>query len=103
MLAVAYCYLVSVYAKLTLHSLQFADNVGWCTTTSFISPQAYFDYETLFISVLFNRFWHFAYFQNAQRHVARLYIFSFSRAFLAFGPFWNFTEACSPVKFFSFF
>ena len=35
-LAVAYCYLVSVYAKLTLHSLQFADNVGWHTTTSFI-------------------------------------------------------------------
>ena len=36
MLAVAYCYLVSVYAKLTWHSLQFADNVGWRTTTSFI-------------------------------------------------------------------
>ena len=36
MLAVAYCYLVSVYAKLNLHSLQFADNVGWRTTTSFI-------------------------------------------------------------------
>ena len=27
--AVAYCYLVSVYAKLTLHCLQFADNVGY--------------------------------------------------------------------------
>ena len=36
MLAVAYCYLVSVYATLTLHSLQFADNVGWHTTTSFL-------------------------------------------------------------------
>ena len=38
MLAVAYCCLVSVYAKLTLHSLQFADNGGWLTTTSFIFP-----------------------------------------------------------------
>ena len=38
MLAVAYCYLVSVYAMLTLHSLQFADSVGWGTTTSFIFP-----------------------------------------------------------------
>ena len=35
---VAYCYLVSEYAKLTLHSLQFAVNVGWRTTTSFIFP-----------------------------------------------------------------
>ena len=43
MLSVAYCYLVSVYAKLTLHSLRFADNVGWRTTTFFISPQMYFD------------------------------------------------------------
>ena len=32
MLAVAYCYLGSVYAKLTLHSLQFANNVGWRIT-----------------------------------------------------------------------
>ena len=46
MLSVAYCYLVSVYAKLTLHSLRFADNVGWRTTTFFISPQMYFDQET---------------------------------------------------------
>ena len=38
MLAVAYCRLVTVYAKLTLHSLQFADSVGWRTTTSFIFP-----------------------------------------------------------------
>ena len=28
MLAVAYCCLVTVYAKLTLYSLQFADSVG---------------------------------------------------------------------------
>ena len=48
MLAVAYCYLVSVYAKLTLHSLRFADNVGWRTTTFFISPQMYFDQETFY-------------------------------------------------------
>ena len=45
MLAVAYCYLVSVYAELTLHSLQFADNVGWRTTTSFIFPS-----DVLFIT-----------------------------------------------------
>ena len=38
MLAVAYCYLGSVYAKLTLHSLQFANNVGWRITTFYISP-----------------------------------------------------------------
>ena len=38
MLEVAYCYLVSVYATLTSHSLQFADNVGWRTTTSLIFP-----------------------------------------------------------------
>ena len=38
MLAVAYCCLVSEYANLTLHSLQFADNVGWRTTTFFIFP-----------------------------------------------------------------
>ena len=38
MLAEVYCYLVSVYAKLTLPSLQFADNIGRRTTTSFIFP-----------------------------------------------------------------
>ena len=38
MLAVAYCYLVSGYAKLTLHTgtLLSTDNVGWHTTASFI-------------------------------------------------------------------
>ena len=54
MLRVAYCYLVSVYAKLTLHSLQFADNVGWRTTTFFISPQMYSDYETLYLVQCFS-------------------------------------------------
>ena len=54
MLAVVYCYLVSAYAKLTLHSLQFADNVGWRTTTSFISPQTYFDYETFYLAACFS-------------------------------------------------
>ena len=104
MLAVAYCYLVSVYAKLTLHSLQFADNVGWCTTTSFISPQTYFDYETFYLVQFFStvfgilpifemhrgmwpgctfsrfhkRFWHLAHFGISRRHVARLNFFSFS-------------------------
>ena len=53
MLAVAYCYLVCVYAKLTLHSLQFADNVGW-HTTSFIFPQTYFDYETFYLVQCFS-------------------------------------------------
>ena len=63
MLAVAYCCLVSVYAKLTLHSLQFADNVGWRTTTSFIFPSDIVQlYNFLFSSVLFNHFWHSAYF-----------------------------------------
>ena len=38
MLAVACCCLVTVYAKPTLYSLQFADSVGWRTTTSFIFP-----------------------------------------------------------------
>ena len=38
------------------------------------SPPMYFDYET-FSSVLCNRFWHSAHFQNAQRYVAWLYIF----------------------------
>ena len=54
MLAVAYCCLVSVYAKLTLHSSQFADNVGWRTTTSFIFPShvLYFDYETFYLPYL---------------------------------------------------
>ena len=42
MLAVAYCYLVTVYAKLTLHNFQFADSVGWRTTTSFNFPSAVF-------------------------------------------------------------
>ena len=54
MLAVAYCCLVSVYAKLTFHSLQFADNVGWRTTTSLISPHTYFDYETFYLVQCFS-------------------------------------------------
>ena len=56
MLAVAYCCLVSVYAKLTLHSLQFADNVGWRTTTSFIFPShvLYFDHETFYLVQCFS-------------------------------------------------
>ena len=29
---------LDAYAKLTLYSLQFADSVGWRTTTSFIFP-----------------------------------------------------------------
>ena len=46
------------------------------------------------------RFWHFAHFVITQRHVVRSYIFSFSRAFLAFGPFSKYTEACGPIIFF---
>ena len=76
MLAVAYCYLVSVYATLTLHGLQFADNVGWRTTTSFIFHLDVLRLlNFLFTLVLFHRFWHSAHFRNAQRHAARLYIF----------------------------
>ena len=89
MLAVAYCYLVSVYAKLNLHSLQFADNVGWRTTTSFMFHSDVLPLRNfIFSSVLFNRFWHSAHFQNpqwhvahfrnTQRHVDLLYIFSIS-------------------------
>ena len=54
MLAVAYCCLVTVYVKLTLHSLQFADSVGWRTTTSFIFPQTYFDYKILYLFQCFS-------------------------------------------------
>ena len=46
------------------------------------------------------RFWHFAHFVITQRHVVRSYIFSFSRASLAFGPFSKYTEACGPIIFF---
>ena len=48
MLAVTYCFLVSVYAKLTLHSLQFA-----VQHPSF-SPQTYFDYETFYLVQCFS-------------------------------------------------
>ena len=56
------------------------------------------------------RFWHLVRFRNAQKHVARLYFFSFSLAFLAFvdfKSFWHFAhfrnaqEACAPVIHFS--
>ena len=43
------------------------------------------------------RFWHLAHFRNAQKHVAQLFIFSLSRAFLAFCPISKHTEACGPV------
>ena len=93
--------------KLTLHSLQFADNVGWCTTTSFITPQTYFDYETFYLVQCFStvfgifpifemhrgmrpgctfsrfheRFWHFAHFRNAQEACGPvIFFFSFSCA-----------------------
>ena len=105
MLAVAYCYLVSVYATPALHGLQFAGNVGWRTTTSFIFHLDVLRLLKLFIyfsafppslafgpfskctktcgpvihfSRFHERFWHLAHFRNTQRHVARLYIFSFS-------------------------
>ena len=44
----------------------------------------------LFSSVLFNHFWHLAHFRNAQRHVARLYIFLvFMRVFWHLANFRN--------------
>ena len=89
------------------------------------SAQTYFNYETFLVQCFstvfgirpifeirrgmwpgytFSRFhecfWHLAHFRNAQRHVARLFIFSLSRAFLAFCPFWKHTEACGPVTHF---
>ena len=64
------------------------------------SPRTYFDYETFYLVQCFSTVFGILHYRNAQRHVARLYIFSFSRAFLAFGPFWKYTEACSPVIFF---
>ena len=65
------------------------------------SLQTCFDYKTFYLVQCFSTvFWQSPYFRNAQRHAARLYIFSFSGAFLAFGPFWKCTEACGPVIFF---
>ena len=54
MLAAAYCCLVTVYAKLTLHSLQFADSLGWRTTNPSFSPPTYFDEETLYLVQCFS-------------------------------------------------
>ena len=60
-------------------------------------------------SRFYERFWHLVRFRNTQRHVARLYFFSFSIAFFAFvgfKSFWHFAhfrnvqEACAPVTFF---
>ena len=48
--AVAYCYLVSVYAKLTLHTLQFADN----GTLHFFFRRIFFDYDTLYLVQCFS-------------------------------------------------
>ena len=98
------------------------------------SAQTYFNYETFLfqcfstvfgirpffkmhrgmwsghiLSRFYERFWHLARFRNTQRHVARLYFFSFSIAFFAFVGFklfWHFAhfrnvqEACAPVTFF---
>ena len=98
------------------------------------SAQTYFNYETflfqcfstvfgirpffemhrgmwsgLIFSRFYERFWHLVRFRNTQRHVARLYFFSFSLAFFAFVGFklfWHFArfrnvqEACAPVIFF---
>ena len=54
MLAVVYCYLVTVYARLTLHSLQFADSVGWLQQHPSFSPPTYFDDETLYLVQCFS-------------------------------------------------
>ena len=84
-----------------------------------LSAQTYFNYETFLVqcfSTVFGirpifemhrgmwpgytfsrfheRFWQLAHFRNTQRHVARLFIFLLSSAFLAFCPFWKHTEAC---------
>ena len=98
------------------------------------SAQTYFNYETFLFQCfstvfgirpffemhrgmwsghIFSRFyervWHLVRFRNTQRHVARLYFFSFSLAFFAFvgfKSFWHFAhfrnvqEACAPVIFF---
>ena len=59
-----------------MHSLQFADNVGWRTTTSFIFPQ--------------------------HNSIMKLYLeISAFEPFLALGPFSKRAEACGPVIHFS--
>ena len=99
-----------------------------------VSAQTYFNYETFLFqcfstvfgirpffemhrgmwsghifSRFYERFWHLVRFRNTQRHVARLYFFSFSLAFFAFvgfklfrhfARFRNVQEACAPVIFF---
>ena len=99
-----------------------------------VSAQTYFNYETFLFqcfstvfgirpffemhrgmwsghifSRFYERFWHLVRFRNTQRHVARLYFFSFSLAFFAFvgfklfrhfAHFRNVQEACAPVIFF---
>ena len=74
---VFYCYLSSVYAKLTLNILKVMHNIGLCTTLSFVFPTDVFCLimTLLSSSVLFNCFWHVAQFQNAQWHVDQLNIF----------------------------
>ena len=49
MLAVAYCYLVSVNATLTLHSLHLPIMLAGVQQHPLFSSQTYFDYETFYL------------------------------------------------------
>ena len=70
----AYCYLVSVYAKLTLYSL--VCRLCW---------------------LAYNNILHFPLRRTS---IMKLFYFSALQAFLAFGPVLKCTEACGPVMHF---
>ena len=70
----AYCYLVTVYAKLTLYSL--VCRLCW---------------------LAYNNILHFPFRRTS---IMKLFYFSAFQPFLAFGPFLKCTEACGPVIYF---
>ena len=78
---VAYSYLFNVYAKQTLHTVEFTHNVGLRITARFVFPsEVFYSIMTLLpSSVLFNRFWHVTQCRIAWKHVPWLYIFPFLR------------------------